>query len=204
MGIKERREREKQGLRQAILSAALEIAAQEGWQAVTMRKVAELIEYSAPTIYEYFESKDAILQGLVHEGFSKMVAAMRAAFTTTANPHERLVQLGCAYTLFAWNNPELYQVMHNLAGATCHHTQPPPELRELGQIMHDSLLAAFPHYQGHNAALEAALDIHRATMHGLVSLMLENRLPAGRERLEALVEQATQGWLLSLQQAEPG
>ena len=105
MGIRERREREKQGLRQDILAAALEIAAHEGWQAVTMRKVAELIEYSPPTLYEYFDSKDAILQGLVHEGFSKMVAQMRAALTTTTNPQERLVQLGCAYTLFAWDNP---------------------------------------------------------------------------------------------------
>lgn len=202
MGIRERREREKQGLRQNILAAALEIAAHEGWQAVTMRKVAELIEYSPPTIYEYFDSKDAILQGLVHEGFSKMVAQMRSALTT-ADPHERLVQLGCAYTLFAWDNPELYQVMHNLAGAACHHAGPPPELREIGGIMHDSLLAAFPHYQGHDAALEAALDIHRATMHGLVALMLDNRLPGGRERLAALVEQASRGWLLNLQQSAP-
>jgi len=202
MGIRERREREKQGLRQNILAAALEIAAHEGWQAVTMRKVAELIEYSPPTIYEYFDSKDAILQGLVHEGFSKMVAQMRTALTT-ADPQERLVQLGCAYTLFAWDNPELYQVMHNLAGAACHHAGPPPELREIGGIMHDSLLAAFPHYQGHTAALEAALDIHRATMHGLVALMLDNRLPGGRERLAALVEQASRGWLLNLQQSAP-
>ena len=58
MGIRERRERAKQDMKQNILGAAREIAAQEGWQAVTIRKVAELVEYSPPTLYEYFDSKD--------------------------------------------------------------------------------------------------------------------------------------------------
>ena len=60
MGIKQRRERERQEIRQSILCAAREIAAEEGWQAVTTRKVAERIEYSQSTIYEYFENKEAI------------------------------------------------------------------------------------------------------------------------------------------------
>jgi Bacterial regulatory proteins, tetR family len=51
MGIKQHRERERQEIRQRILSAAREIAAEEGWQAVTTRKVAERIEYSQSTIY---------------------------------------------------------------------------------------------------------------------------------------------------------
>lgn len=61
VGIKQRRERERQEIRQSILEAARQIAAEDGWQAVTTRKVAELIEYSQPTIYEYFENKEAIL-----------------------------------------------------------------------------------------------------------------------------------------------
>ena len=55
-----RREREKIQLRQAILDATQAIAAKEGWQAVTTRKVAEKIEYSLPTLYEYFENKEKI------------------------------------------------------------------------------------------------------------------------------------------------
>src|SRR5215831_17182373 len=62
MGFKERRDRERTEMRQAILHAASEIAAQEGWHAVTIRRVAERIEYSPPTIYEYFESKEALLE----------------------------------------------------------------------------------------------------------------------------------------------
>src|SRR5687768_16278471 len=60
MGIKERREREKQVTRQSILTAAHRIARQEGWPALTIRKVADEIEYSTPMIYEYFTNKEEI------------------------------------------------------------------------------------------------------------------------------------------------
>jgi AcrR family transcriptional regulator len=56
-------------MKQAILAAARDIAAQEGWQAVTIRKVADRIEYSRPMIYEHFENKDAVLLELMREGF---------------------------------------------------------------------------------------------------------------------------------------
>ena len=56
-------------MKQAILAAARDIAAQEGWQAVTIRKVADRIEYSPPMIYEHFENKDAVLLELMREGF---------------------------------------------------------------------------------------------------------------------------------------
>src|SRR4051812_44552932 len=128
MGTKERREREKQELRQAILDAALRIAGSEGWQAVTMRKVADQIEYSAPTIYEYFESKDAILQALVREGHERMLAGLRTAVANTPDPAERMVRCAINYARMAWDNPELYQVMHNLSGAACHMEAPPPEM----------------------------------------------------------------------------
>ena len=71
MGTKQRREREKQEVREGILAGAREIALQEGWQAVTIRKVAERIEYSPPTIYEYFENKEAILLELLRQGFER-------------------------------------------------------------------------------------------------------------------------------------
>src|SRR6202011_1127490 len=79
MGVKERRDRERLEMRRAILDAAREIAAQEGWQAVTIRRVAEKIEYSPPTIYEYFQSKEAILEAEMHEAFRLLMDALREA-----------------------------------------------------------------------------------------------------------------------------
>ncbi len=115
MGIKERRDRERQELKQAILAAAREIAASEGWQAVTIRRVADRIEYSPPTIYEHFASKEAILLDLTREGHRTLLAAIEAA-QPTGDPASGLIAAGHAYWEFAWTYPELYQVMHGLGG----------------------------------------------------------------------------------------
>ena len=99
MGIRQRREREKQEVRQSILTAAREIALQDGWQSVTIRKVAERIEYSPPTIYEYFASKDDILLELHREGFRQLAAALKAARESTEDREERLLKMSEVY----WN-----------------------------------------------------------------------------------------------------
>jgi len=78
MGFKQRREWEKQQNRQSILSAARQIVAEEGWQAVTTRKVAAQIEYSQSTIYEYFENKEAILLALLRSGYEQAAGAHRS------------------------------------------------------------------------------------------------------------------------------
>ena len=88
MGIKERRERQKQELRAGILAAAREIASEEGWQAVTIRKIAALIEYSPPVIYEHFGSKEEILLELVRTGYAWPLGAVEAAARAAGGPEE--------------------------------------------------------------------------------------------------------------------
>lgn len=112
MGVRERRERERQELRRAILDAAGEIAAAEGWQAVTIRRVAEKIEYSPPIIYEYFNSKEQIVIELLREGFRQMLADMCAARDAHADPVEAVVAMGKAYWEFALRHPEMHLGMH--------------------------------------------------------------------------------------------
>lgn len=112
MGIKERRVREREEMRRGILDAAHEIAEREGWQAVTIRRVAEEIEYSPPTIYEYFASKEQIVIELLREGFRQMLADMRAARDAHADPVEAVVAMGTAYWKFALKHPEMHVGMH--------------------------------------------------------------------------------------------
>lgn len=73
MGIKERHERERQSVRRAILDAARALFTTEGYQQVSIRKIAERIEYSPAAIYSYFPSKDDIFFALAEEGFQLMV-----------------------------------------------------------------------------------------------------------------------------------
>src|SRR5499426_3398208 len=69
MGIKERQERDREAVRRAILDAARELFTAEGYQNVSIRKIAERIEYSPAAIYSYFPSKDDIFFALAEEGF---------------------------------------------------------------------------------------------------------------------------------------
>jgi AcrR family transcriptional regulator len=197
MGIKERRERERQELRSSILEAAREIAAQEGWQAVTMRKVAELIEYSPPTIYEYFEGKDSILVEVMREGTHKLLERLRVASASTDDPEERMVRLTLAYCDFAWENPELYQLAHGMGGAACDLGQLPVEMEELGTIMMGGVRAAVQSGPDDKRDFYDAAAIHRATLHGLVSLTMQGHLHGGRERATQLVERAVRDWIVA-------
>jgi AcrR family transcriptional regulator len=69
MGIKERQERDREAVRRSILDAARELFVAEGFQNVSIRKIAERIEYSPAAIYGYFPSKDDIFFELAEEGF---------------------------------------------------------------------------------------------------------------------------------------
>ena len=83
MGIKERQERDREAVRRSILDAARELFVSEGYQNVSIRKVAERIEYSPAAIYSYFPSKDDIFFALAEDGCS---ATRRRSRTTRHSP----------------------------------------------------------------------------------------------------------------------
>ena len=112
MGVRERRQRERQELRRAILDTAREIAAAEGWSAVTIRRVAEKIEYSPPVIYEHFSSKEEIVTELLREGFRRLLAEMRSARDAHKDPVESLLAIGQAYWSFSVAYPEMHLGIH--------------------------------------------------------------------------------------------
>src|SRR5690348_8925688 len=112
MGVRERRQRERDELRRAILDTAREIAAAEGWGAVTIRRVAEKIEYSPPVIYEHFASKEQLVVELFRQGFRELLAEMRGAREANADPTEALLAIGRAYWNFSVAHPEMHLGVH--------------------------------------------------------------------------------------------
>jgi len=207
MGIKERRERERQELRQAILAAARKLAGQEGWQAVTIRKVAERIEYSPPTIYEHFASKEAILLELMRDGYRMLLADMRQATDALNDPEARVLGLARAYWEFAWRHPEMYQVMHGLGGVPfCTDTaaikaagSPLVEADAVFDYTLAALSSLAPQFTSIPCELESAVMILWATLHGLVALTMADRVFGGREHAEQLLERAVRGFLGTLE-----
>ena len=188
MGIKQRREREILEVRQSILTAAREIARQEGWQAVTIRKVADRIEYSPPTIYEYFENKEDILLELLREGYRQLAAALKGASSSAEDCEQRLMNMVEAYWQFAMSQPELYQVMTGLGVPYC--SEKPPAMREAFVTIKESL-AEWMHAMGVEIPdVEGAVMIMRSLVHGLISLTMADRINGGEARAKELLQRA--------------
>src|SRR5947207_12391125 len=96
MGIAERKERDKEDVRRKILEAAHDLFETQGYENVTMRAVADAIEYSPTTIYLHFANKDALVEALCFADFEKLQAAMNSRPLPT-NPVDRIRALGRAY-----------------------------------------------------------------------------------------------------------
>jgi AcrR family transcriptional regulator len=110
LGPKERREREREEVRTRILDAARELFASEGVDSVTMRRIADRIEYSPTAIYFHFRDKEALLAELCDCDFREFAHG----FTLIAqipDPVERLRAAGYAYVQFGLNHPSHYRLM---------------------------------------------------------------------------------------------
>jgi AcrR family transcriptional regulator len=110
MGIAERKERERDQLRNRILDAARELFVRDGYDAVTMRRIAERIEYSPTAIYLHFADKDELVRQLCAHDFA-VFAAQFAKLGRVADPLERLRRAGHAYIDFALAHRNAYRLL---------------------------------------------------------------------------------------------
>jgi len=190
MGTQERRIRERKALKNDIVLAAKNIALHEGWNAVTIRKIAEKIEYSPPTIYEHFKDKDELLREIRREGYQKLLSSYQEALTSFNNPESILTQLGVAYLDFAWENPELYTVMYGLDGSTAGSKGLEEEIEQIRLTIKDALLRMLKESK-QNADLslfnwEDAIDILRCMLHGAITFSMVNGLRGDQARARSL------------------
>jgi AcrR family transcriptional regulator len=119
MNSEQRRERDRQEMREAILRAAIKLFAEESFEKVTMRRIAEAIDYTPGTLYWYFKDKDEIVFALHQRGF-EMLFARQVPTLSIADPVERLRKLAEVYIDFALENPQYYDLMFiNSATGRC-------------------------------------------------------------------------------------
>jgi len=109
MGLKERKARQKKFLRQEILDAASELFVEEGYENVSMRRIAEKIEYSPTTIYIYFRDKAELLEQVCQETFSRLNVILTRLSEQPGDPVERLKRGLTAYVRFGLENPHHYR-----------------------------------------------------------------------------------------------
>jgi AcrR family transcriptional regulator len=176
MGTKERRQREKKDQRQKILDAALEIINKEGFAALSMRKLADRIEYSPASIYLHFASREQIARELSAAGYAQLLDRMTAA-AASQNPIERLTSICMAYVTFGLEHPETYQLIFMgdsgyMTAVFAEKTTDSPADRSyqlLLDLAKDLKRAGFD--LGRTTANEFA-EMLWAAMHGIVSLKL--------------------------------
>ncbi len=177
MGIVERKERDKQEMRLKILETAQQIFIEEGFEKASIRAIADRIEYSPATIYLYFKDKNELFFAVHELGFEKLLLEMTVAIEGITDPVEELRQRGFAYMKFAFENPEMYDLMFiqnapmdsikNLASWTCGYEC----LGLLFQTIQRCIVAKRIKITDLNIGAMSVWSF----MHGLVSLKIRNR-----------------------------
>ncbi|MEV4111007.1 TetR/AcrR family transcriptional regulator [Nonomuraea sp. NPDC049695] len=182
---KKRRERERQEMRVRLLEAARVIASEEGWNAVTIRRIAGKLEYSAPILYQHFSSKEELLVELMTLGFAEL--SERLSLAAEGAPEGRLVAMAEAYWAFAFASPELYQAMNGMDGVPFGTAETPLEARNAFRVFRVALQDIAKARGAQLADPPGAVDTIWAFLHGCVSLAMAGRIAGGTERSRTLM-----------------
>jgi AcrR family transcriptional regulator len=185
MGVAERKGRERADRERRIVTTAREIAAREGWGAVTIRRLADEIEYSQPVLYSHFVNREAIVSAVAVQGFAELAAALRHA-GPLAERGEALRRAAEAYLAFARAHPALYEAMFTMpTGLLFAANETRQELRDAF-----AALAAIVQPSESDDQVETLTETFWAILHGLADLERTDRIrPKARlERLALIVD----------------
>jgi AcrR family transcriptional regulator len=186
MASKDRILRLKDETRNNILEASLQIVKEEGWQALSMRKIADKIEYTAPIIYEYFANKDAILHELTRQGFVKLSKLMDEAKSKLADPAEQLEAMWLAYWNFAFSEKELYQVMYGVEMNCCVMQNSCPDIQGPSTMLWDKIAEIIPEEKRTEDYIDKKYYTFWSIVHGLISINMTRQLTSDEMNKEVL------------------
>jgi AcrR family transcriptional regulator len=178
MGVAERKERHKEELKKDILNAAKELFMEQGFEATSIRNIAEKIEYSPATIYLYYKDKNDIVHALHKEGFKLLIEHFQV-INDIEHPFERLKAMGKAYIQFAVKHPDVYQLIFTMKEPLEHMDNCDDEWHEGDQaftLLHQNVLDC--QQAGYFKGLESIglSFVIWSTMHGLCMLRTSGHL----------------------------
>ncbi|MFD9368870.1 TetR/AcrR family transcriptional regulator [Streptomyces sp. NPDC060020] len=187
MSVQERKQRERADRVRLIVATARELAEQQGWDAVTTRRLAERIEYSQPVLYSHFRGKREIIGAVALEGAAEMAAELRATASAADGLRTRVTALARTYLDFAEHNPAVYDAMFQLDGGLAFASEDTPEpLKDAFA----ALLETLGEVAGQGVHPGLFTEVFWAALHGLATLTRAGRLPPGdaERRVELLVD----------------
>jgi AcrR family transcriptional regulator len=207
MGVRERREREKSETRDKILDAARELFVTEGYEGVSMRRVAEMIEYSPTAIYVHFADKNELFRELCHQDYARLAQVFQSSVMST-DPLERLKQIGAIYIDFGLRYPNHYKFMfmtthpgHDLdeEDREMHGNPEKDAYAFLKWAVHQAIEAGFFREEFRDA--DAVSQVLWSAVHGVISLEIAKGCDAWvewrpiQQRTEMVLDVAFRGLL---------
>jgi AcrR family transcriptional regulator len=201
MGIAERREREREEVRRKILDAAQELFATEGYERVTMRRIAEAIEYSPTTIYLHFKDKDELVHSLCDEDFRKLIGEIGAAGPAPSDPVERIRHMGRGYARFGVTYPNHYRFMFLTPFGDGHQASAAGE--QAFGMLRAHVAEAIESGRFRAGNVDTVAQVLWASLHGAVSLLITYGsekfpcAPAAPDLIEQILENGLRGYLAS-------
>ncbi|MCY2959333.1 MAG: TetR/AcrR family transcriptional regulator [Planctomycetota bacterium] len=180
MTAPERRERERQALRAKILQAARDLFLAHGIEAVTMRKIADAVEYTPPVLYAHFADKSALLTALCEEDLTLFHAALQRA-ARRADPVERIRRMGKHYVDFALEHPHHYRLLfmtpfpeEQIAAKAAQVEEGTTQGQSSYALLRDAVAEciATGRFEKHHKDAERVAQVLWGAVHGVVSLWI--------------------------------
>lgn len=197
MGIVERRQRHKDEVKKDIICAAWQMVKTDGWQSLSIRKIADAIEYSVPVIYDHFENKEAILIEFGRTGFQLLTERILEAKSQYTDPADQIKAIADAYWDFALDNTEHYQLMFGIGMACCESSECLPEQVKFAEAVTESIQSMIDRS---GKDMSACLKYHTfwSVMHGLISIKINGNSVVDMELNKMVLDDAITGFIKNL------
>lgn len=198
MGVSERKLRDLEKIRLQIIEQSWLIVQEEGWQALSIRKIADAIEYSVPVIYKHFENKDAIVAYFTKVGFSLLATQLASAVDSSRTADLNLYHLATSYWKFAFENKKYYEIMFGLGIPQCEVVNSIKEMKVASDVMLNCISKCIEENQVEQIDLFLKFKTFWSILHGIITIEFISNTATDPEVVSPILTDAIEGFIISL------
>lgn len=193
-----RREREIQELRTKIIDQSWLIIVNEGLQALSIRKIADAIEYSVPIIYKHFENKEAILAHFSKEGYTLLSERIGSALENQEKGAQKIKTIAKTYWEFAVENTSHYRIMFGLGIPACETINSSLEMKLTSSYILEAITETLTIAGNQTADYHLKLKTLWSMLHGFIAIALLSNQEITK-KLPNTMQDAVEGFIFTLQ-----
>lgn len=201
MSIEERRQAQQDQQRAQILEESWKIVVSEGWNALSIRRIADAIKYSVPVVYRHFSSKDDLVLVFTKQGYGLLERQLLSASRQSTDAREKLRGIARAYAKFAYEHSRFYQLMFGLGMPTCEQLQDVEEMKRVGNIITGGVSDVIESKQIGKSFPPEDLHLKGRTfwslLHGLMAMNVVSEIGCTAEN-KRLLDDAIEGFIHSV------